>query len=61
MRVNHPQHTYVYLRSLASKSSGMLMARVPHGALVAVMIPGDTWTKVRYNGQTGYMMTSYLK
>lgn len=60
VRVNHPQHTYVYLRSLASKNSGMIMATVPHGALVTVMIPGDTWTKVRYNGQTGYMMSVFL-
>lgn len=58
--VRHPDKTYVNLRSGASKSSRVLV-RVPHGATVVVLAEGKTWTKVSYNGYTGYMMTSFLK
>lgn len=60
-RVVHPQQTFVYLRTLPSKSEGSIITKVAHGAVVTVMIPGDVWTKVRYGGQTGYMMTSFLQ
>ena len=58
--VRHPQGTYVNLRSSGSKSARVLV-QVPHGATVVVLSEGKTWTKVRYNGYTGYMMTTYLK
>lgn len=54
-------NSYVNLRSNPSKASGKIYQRVPSGAAVTVLIPGDEWTKVRYNGTTGYMMTSFLK
>ncbi len=60
MRVDHPQGTYVNLRRSASQSSGVLV-RVPHGESVTVLTPGKYWTKVRYEGYTGYMMTQFLK
>lgn len=59
-RVSHPQKSYVNLRAEPSMS-GKVLDKVPHGAMVAVLVPGDTWVKVRYNNQTGYMMASFLK
>ena len=61
MTVTHPDRTFVYLRSTAAQTSGNILVRVPHGKDVTVLIPGKTWTKVRYNGYTGYMMTRFLK
>lgn len=58
--VRHPQGTYVNLRSSGSKTARVLV-QVPHGSTVVVLSSGKTWTKVRYNGYTGYMMTTYLK
>ena len=54
-------NSYVNLRSAPSKESGRVYTRVPSGATVTVLIPGDEWTKVRYGGTTGYMMTVFLK
>ena len=61
MEVDHPQRTFVYLRSAPSQESGKILVKVPHGKDVTVLIPGATWTKVRYNGYTGYMMTRFLE
>ena len=59
--VNHPQKTYVNLRSTPSQTSGKVLTRIPHGATVTVLIPGDSWVKVRYNGYEGYAMAIFLK
>lgn len=61
MTVSHPDRTFVYLRSTAAQTSGNILVKVPHGREVTVLVPGKTWTKVRYNGYTGYMMTRFLK
>ncbi len=53
--------SYVNLRSAASKDQGKIYTRVPSGASVTVLVPGDEWCKVRYGGTTGYMMTRFLK
>ena len=58
--VDHPDGTFVYLRSGPSKTTGKVLLKVPHGARVTVLVPGATWSQVRYNGQTGYMMTCFL-
>lgn len=57
--VDHPQRTYVNLRSGASLNHSVLV-KVPHGRTVTVLTHGATWSKVSYNGLTGYMMTKYL-
>ena len=44
-----------------STTEGKVLVKVPHGADVTVLSHGSTWTKVRYNGYTGYMMTRFLK
>ena len=54
-------NSYVNLRSAPSKQSGTVYQRVPSGATVTVLIPGDEWTQVRYGNTVGYMMTYFLK
>ena len=34
---------------------------VPHNTTVTVSERGDTWSKIEYNGRTGYMMSKFLK
>lgn len=58
--VDHPKGTYVNMRNAPSKSTGAVILRVPHGAKVTVLTPGSTWSQIKYNGKTGYMMTSFL-
>jgi len=61
MTVTHPQRTFVYLRAMPSAVFGSILTRVPHNKEVTVLIPGDDWVKVEYNGYTGYMMRHFLK
>ncbi len=61
MTVNHPQKTFVNLRSAPSMTTSRVLARVPHGASVIVLTPEDGWIKVRYNGQTGYIVSYFLQ
>lgn len=61
MEVVHPDRTYVNLRNAPSQESGKVLVKVPHGADVTVLSYGSTWTKVRYKGYTGYMMTRFLE
>lgn len=49
----------VNLRKQKSTSSDRLEA-VPNGTVVAVLEKGAEWCKVKYNGVTGYMMSSFL-
>lgn len=60
-QVVHPDKTFVYLRGGPSQSTGRVLLKVPHGARVTVLTPGATWSQVKYNGTTGYMMTRFLK
>ncbi|MBR6668858.1 MAG: SH3 domain-containing protein [Clostridia bacterium] len=59
--VTHPDRTFVYLRGGPSQQTGKILRKVPHGATVTILTPGATWSQVKYNGQTGYMMTRFLK
>ena len=51
--------------TLNLRAEGHATARVigslPNGATVAVLDASGTWTRVMYNNQTGYVMSSYLK
>ena len=58
--VVHPDRTFVYLRGGPSQTTGRILQKVPHGARVTILTPGATWSQVKYNGQTGYMMTRFL-
>ena len=60
--VIHPDGgEYVNLRNGPSQSTGKVIKRVPDGSLVTVVTPGNTWSKIEYNGVTGYMMTRFLQ
>ncbi len=50
----------VNLRSAPSTSSSVL-AQVPGGATVTVTRDDGSWSTVIYNGQTGYIISSYLR
>ncbi len=49
----------VNLRTAASLSGGII-AKLPHGTKVTVVKNDGSWCQVTYNGQTGFIMTSYL-
>lgn len=48
------------LREEPSTGAKVLM-QIPEGARVEVLATSGTWTHVRYNGQTGWVMTRYLR
>ena len=54
-------NTYVNFRSKPSKTGSTIYQRLFTGTPVTVLTPGDDWTQVRYNGQTGYVMTQFLQ
>ena len=43
-----------------AKSSAPLVERVPLGARVEVLGTCGSWTKVKFDSRTGYMMTKFL-
>lgn len=47
------------LRETASSDARVLMT-IPDGAQVKLLQAGDTWSQVRYNAATGYVMSRYL-
>jgi uncharacterized protein YgiM (DUF1202 family) len=49
----------VNLRSKPSKS-GVLVTRVPVGSRVDVLDYGELWSRVTWDGYTGYMMSQFL-
>lgn len=49
----------VNLRASASTSAA-LVERIPVGAAVTVQEYGNSWCRITYNGQTGWMMRKYL-
>lgn len=53
--------TYVNFRSAPSVSASTVYARLYTGTPITVLTPGEQWTQIRYNGQTGYVMTQFLK
>ena len=59
--VSHPNGSYVNLRSSRDMGANNVILRVPHGEWVMVLSPGSDWTKVEYNGYTGYMMSYFLQ
>ena len=52
----------LYLRSTPSqRNKDNIIALMPKGAKITVLEKGGTWTKVKYNGKTGYAMTGFLQ
>lgn len=42
-------------------TGGKVLVQIPEGAQVAVLATSGSWTHVRYNGQTGWVMSRYLR
>ncbi len=61
MTVAQPQHTFANLRSTPDMDADNVIAEIPDGETVTVMIPGDSWVQVQWNGLTGYVAVYLLK
>ena len=60
-RVQHPNGSFVYLRSSRSTAStANVLAQVPSGAIVDIYEQDQWYSRIRYNGMIGYMVTHYL-
>lgn len=59
MYVDCPLGETVRLRKTPS-TSGVILANIPRGTAVQAEYYNSTWHKVQYNGNTGYMMSSFL-
>ena len=60
--VHQPNNSFVYLRSSrSSDSTTNVICQVPSGSVVTVVEWGELWSKIRYDGMEGYMVTHYLK
>ena len=58
LKTVHPQGSFVNLRSAAAMNAPVI-TRIPNGKSATILIPGADWTKVRYNGLTGYVMNVF--
>ena len=59
--VVHPWGSFVNLRSSTTTDTNKnILARIPHGTQVEVLEWGFWYSRIRYNGITGYIVTSYL-
>ena len=59
--VVHPRKSFVNLRSSRTTDTDRnILMRVPHGAVVDILVWDPWYSTVTYNGITGYMVTSYL-
>ena len=60
--VRQPRNSFVYLRSSQnSNGTGNVLAQIPSGSTVTVIQYGKFWSKIIYNGITGYIVSQYLK
>lgn len=46
--------------NLRATQNGKVIRTIPRNEIIAVLNWGETWSKVNYNGYTGFVMTSYL-
>jgi len=60
LRVSHPQGQRVNLRKGPSFEAGVAM-QLSSGTSVTVVAPGTEWTKIKYGGTVGYMVSYFLK
>jgi len=42
------------------KKTGKVLAQIPYKTSLEAEYVDDTWSKVTYNGKTGYVMTEFL-
>lgn len=53
--------SYVNMRSKASLQTGQIITKVPHNSVVTILVPGSSWSRVRFGSVNGYMMNVFLK
>lgn len=58
--VTAPTGGTVNLRKTPSLKGSLIM-RVPIGATVDIVQPGEEWCKIKYGNKTGYMMAKFLE
>ncbi len=58
---NETATTTANLRLRKTAPSGSVLATMPKGAKVEVLEKGSDWSKVKYNGKTGYASNAYLE
>ena len=59
--VRHPNGSFVNLRySRSTADNSNVLVQVPSGSVVEVMEQSGNWTKLRYNGVVGYMVSTYV-
>ena len=58
--IRAPGGSTVNLRKHQDRGSA-LVDRIPIGATVVLEYQGDEWSRIRYKGKTGYVMTEFLK
>lgn len=58
--ITHPNQSFVNLRTKPGLTAGAVILRIPHGSPVTVLIPGDDWVYVQYQGVTGYVAKGFL-
>ncbi len=51
----------VNMRSSPTTSADNIITQIPSGKTIDVVTKGVTWSQVRYNGYTGYVMSQYLR
>jgi len=47
--------------NIRKKKGGDLLDKVPSGSTVEILESGDEWSKVKWKGKTGWMMTEFLE
>ena len=58
---NETATTTANLRLRKTAPSGSVLSTMPKGAKVEVLEKGSDWSKVKYNGKTGYASNAYLE
>lgn len=43
------------------RATSNIVGRIPNGGVVTVLQKDATWSQIKYNSQTGYVMTQYLR
>ncbi len=59
--VTQPNNSFVNLRSRPHSEEDNVIAKIPSGTVVELLERGDTWCRIRVNGQEGWMISWYLR
>ena len=59
--VTQPNNSFVNLRSRPHSEEDNVIAQIPSGTVVELLERGDTWCRIRVNGQEGWMISWYLR